>query len=134
MKVKMIYMNMDDAEDAKGTVQVIDVEDNLHEYYNLLHCSMVEIVPRHISGKRFMIICDEEGCFVSHPKISAINKSAEVMFVGSLLICAENRGSDGAYVFRDLSDDEITEILNSIRIVRTKDHMAGLRMITDCEY
>lgn len=41
-------------------VEVVDAEE-LEDYYKLIGCRTIEIVNWEIMGRRFDIVCDEEG-------------------------------------------------------------------------
>lgn len=43
-------------------VEVVDAEE-LEDYYKLIGCRTIEIVNWEIMGRRFDIVCDEEGLF-----------------------------------------------------------------------
>lgn len=63
------------------------IEDKLPAYYEALHCDLVEIVLRRIGGRRFCIVCDEEGLLKSGCRVSGIFTSGKPALVGSLFIC-----------------------------------------------
>lgn len=77
------------------------IEDKLSAYYEVLHCDLVEIVPRRIGGRRFCIICDEEGLLKSGCRVSGIFTSGRPALVGNLFIC-HTSGSD----LDSLTDDD----------------------------
>lgn len=105
--------------------------NNLQDYYDLIGCNLIEIVNRKIGRKRFEIVCDEEGTFVSEPKISAIDNWGAPMFVGSLLICGQ---TDEEGELTDLSTNDIDYIQKRIIEMRTHNHPEGYLMLTQCEY
>lgn len=56
------------------------IKKGLKEYYALIGCRLIEMPTRQIGanrgrfhGRRYTIICDEEGLFADQPKISAID-------------------------------------------------------------
>ena len=110
--------------------QVVEAE-GLEQYYELLDCSLIDIVQRRIGRKRFEIICDDEGTFKEDYKISAINNLGQPMLVGSLLICGR---ADMEGELTSLTDDEITYIKERIQKMCTKTHPEGYLMLTQCEY
>ena len=114
--------------------KVVEFEPCLQQYYNLLHCERIEVVPRTIgynrSHRRFNIVCDEEGSYKEDNKISAIDNIGKVMFVGSLLVVnrAENGETDS------LTDSECEFVLSKIQKMYTRNHPEGYLMLTQCEY
>ncbi len=65
------------------------IQRDLKEYYALLGCRLIEMPTRRIgvrNGRRYTIICDEEGLFAEQPKISAIDNLGRPMLVGNLFI------------------------------------------------
>lgn len=63
----------------------------LQELYNMLGCSMIEVVyPQ--TKQDYILICDEEGLFVADPKV---NFAATVLngshIVGNALLCHTSR-------------------------------------------
>lgn len=111
-------------------IKVVDIEDDLHTYYRLLDCSMIEIVERKIGRKWFDVICDEEGTFQEQPKISAIDNLGRVMFVGNLLFMHHDEEGN----MTGLSDNDIKYIKDRIQLMFTKNHPQGYLMLTQCEY
>lgn len=105
--------------------------NSLQDYYDLIGCNLIEIVNRKIGGKRFEIVCDEEGTFVAEPKISAIDNWGAPMFVGNLIICGQ---ADEEGELTDLSTNDIDYIQKRIIEMRTHNHPEGYRMLTQCEY
>lgn len=77
------------------------IEDDRHAYYKALHCDFVEIVYRSIGGRRFCIVCDEEGMLKSGCRVSGIYENGRPALVGSLFIC-HTSGSD----LDSLTDDD----------------------------
>lgn len=67
-------------------VEVVNA-NGLDDYYKLIGCDCIDIVERGIKGKRFDIICDDEGALTSELKISAITDLGEPMLCGNLIIC-----------------------------------------------
>lgn len=117
-------------DDAK----VVEFEPTLRSYYELLHCDMIEVNPRHIgcriNHRLFDIVSDEEGLFNEGNKISAINNLGKPMFVGSLLVV--NRSEDGETA--SLTDEECRFVLGKIQKMYTSNHPEGYLMLTQCEY
>ena len=64
-------------------VTVVEV-NGLQDYYRLIGCDCIEITNREIRGKRYDIICDDEGLLKAEPQVSAVNGRGEAMLVGNL--------------------------------------------------
>lgn len=126
MKKRMVLLDVYNNE-------VRDVEiDDLQDMYKAIDCSCIEIPVRTIGGKKYNIICDEEGTFRSDAKISAIDNLGNIMFVGNLLITS-------AYVIEDgeltgLTEEEASEVKKYIRTVSTRKYPEGYKMLTHVEY
>ena len=128
-KIKGVLLDIE-----KDEAKVVEFEPRLHKFYEILHCSKIEIVPRTIgfnrSHKLFDIVCDEEGTFKEGNKISAIDNIGDVMFVGSLLVV--NRAENGETA--SLSEKECKFVLGKIQKMYTRNHPEGYLMLTQCEY
>lgn len=114
----------------ENKVEVVNV-NGLEDYYRLIHCTTVDIVNREIKGKRYDIICDDEGTFSDDPLISAINDLGGVMFVGNLIVCG---GTDEEGGLTALTDDDIKHIRENIQSMGTRRHPEGHCMICQMEY
>ena len=101
--MKVVYLNIEKQELPK----VIDIEDNLKVFYELIGCQYVDIVRRKIGDKQYDVICDDEGLFKEHPIISAVDNTYKPMFVGNLIISKSN--DEGELI--DLSENDIKQIL-----------------------
>lgn len=106
-------------------VEVVDAEE-LEDYYKLIGCRTIETVNWEIMGRRFDIVCDEEGLFFENPKISSIDDKCNVMSVGNLVVCGE---ADDNGRLTSLYDEDVRHIMGSIKIVPTKFYPDGYRMI-----
>lgn len=93
---------------------------------NSSDAGQIEIVNWEIMGRRFDIVCDEEGLFFENPKISSIDDKCNVMSVGNLVVCGE---ADDNGRLTSLSDEDVRHIMGSIKIVPTKFYPDGYRMI-----
>jgi len=129
--MKVVYVNTESEKDSRGSVEVMDIEMELEVYYDLLHCSTIDIVVRKIDGKSYAIICDDEATFVPMPKVSAVSRSMDMQMYGSLIVCAlnERRYTDEGDDYRDLTDSEVMSILRRGAVGTTRSYPQGLRMI-----
>ena len=124
--MKTVLLNIYDEK-----VEIIDVKDDLDEFYEKLNCRLIDIVKRKIGNKWFSVMCDDEGLLIDAPKISAIDSAGRgVMFVGNLMFFH----NDGKGRLVGLSDDDIAHIKKYIKRVYTLDYPAGYPMLTNCEY
>lgn len=48
----------------ENKIEVVEANE-LKDYYRLIGCTTIDIVNRSIKGKRYEIICDDEGTFKS---------------------------------------------------------------------
>ena len=62
-----LFLDMENDE-----VRIVTV-NGLQDYYRLIGCDCIEIANREIRGKRFDIICDDEGLLKAEPQVSAVN-------------------------------------------------------------
>ena len=106
--------------------RVVEVEDDLQEFYALIGCEWIDIVSRRIAGKWFVIVCDDEGLLKDSPKVSAINSERRPMLVGNLLFFHED--DEGNLV--GISDDDVAFLKRNL----TFDRIDGHPVITGCEY
>lgn len=129
-KIKGVLLDIENNE-----AKAVEFVPELENYYSMLHCDMIEIVPRTIgynrSHKVFDIVCDEEGTFKENAKISAISNTGKVRFVGSLLVIGlcDNEGNETS-----LTDKECEFVLSKIQKMYTVNHPEGYLMLTQCEY
>lgn len=114
----------------KGTAEVIEIEDDLDEFYKVLDCRCIDIVNRRIGRKRFDVMCDDEGLLKGAPRISAIDNLGHPMLVGNLMFF--NSNDEGELL--GLSDIDIKYIMDRIQLMSTHRYPYGYMMLTQCEY
>lgn len=120
-----------DVANEKATVETIDNE--LHAFYEILGCSLIEAPTRRIGGRkgrRYNIICDEEGLFAETPKISAIDNMGQPQLVGNLFIV--NANDEGE--FTSLTADDIKYLERFIQLQGTRRFPRPYPMLHQCEY
>lgn len=116
----------------KETVSVVEIPDELDEFYRILNCSCIDIVLRRIGGrKRYNIVCDDEGLYKDPQKISAIDNMGQAQLVGNLFIVG---GTDQDGNLLSLWDSDIMWILDKVIKIETRKFPAGYPMLTQCEY
>lgn len=115
----------------KNEANEVEFVPSLEEYYKMLRCNLIEMPTRTIGGKRFDVVCDEEGTFKQNAKISAIDDLGRVMFVGSLLIVgmADEDGNETS-----LTTQDVAMVMSHIEDVCTHSYPQGYKMLTGCEY
>lgn len=126
--MRVIYLNVN----ANQPPQVLEIEDRLQLYYDLIECDIIDIVERKIENRNFRIICDDEGLLRMPEKISAISSRGKIQFVGNLIICSDVVTEDGKLV--GLADEEISYILERIKKLRTVSNPKGYYVLTCCDY
>ena len=101
--MKVVYLNVEN----QALPKVIDIEDELDVFYELIGCRCIDIVQRKIGHKYFDVICDDEGALKDDPVVSAVDTQFRHMLVGNLIISK----SDGEGNLIDLSEEDIKQIL-----------------------
>ena len=124
--MKAFYLNVQKNKNGK----LIEIEDNLETFYELIQCRCIDIVRRRIGNKPFEIICDDEGALVETPIISAIDSNGNIMLVGNLIVFSGDVTEDGELT--ELKSDEIEEIRNNIRYIQYQNRTYCI--IANCEY
>lgn len=123
--LKALYVNVEDE-----TVETVEIENRLDEYYRLINCDCIDIVTRKIGKCYFDIICDDEGLLKDNPKISAINNLGQVMLVGNLLIT--NSDEDGETT--SLTEKDIHYIKRFILEMGTRNYKHCYPMLVQVEF
>ena len=113
-----------DAHNARITR--VKIPDTLESYYTALDCTTVDIVSRTIGGKRFEIVCDDEGLLKDEPKVSAVDMEGHAMLVGSLFVC--NYGGNGE--LSSLTDADVAHVLAHSCVLRKH----GIAILTGVDY
>ena len=107
-----------------------EIPAELSSYYAALDCRCIDIVSRTIGGKRFDIICDDEGLMREDCRISAFDRNWQPMLCGSLFVCKHN--SEGEEV--SLTDREIAHVLRHVATIPTRRYPDGVTALTRVEY
>ena len=70
----------------KLDLEVMEIEDELQTYYDLIECDTITIVGGNVDGKRFDIVADDNGLLVEHPILTVVHKdNLDGMYVGNLV-------------------------------------------------
>lgn len=116
----------------KETVSVVEIQDELDEFYRILNCDCIDIVVRRIGRhKKFNIVCDDHGLYKDPQKISAIDNMGQPQLVGNLFIVG---GVDYEGNLISLDQTEAAYILGKVQKIGTRKFPAGYPMLTQCEY
>lgn len=107
-----MYGFLVDVKDPQMT-RVVEIEDSLETYYNLLNCDCIDIVVRTIGRKEFDIVCDDEGLFKQFPRVSAVDKDCKPMLVGNLLFLHHNEEGE----MTGLSEDDVEHLIKHLVLV-----------------
>lgn len=94
-------------------VMEMEIEDDLDTFYKYLNCRCITIINVEIGGRRFDVMCDDEGLLKDRPIISAINKEADIVLVGNLLFFNSSSGGD----LTSLTPEDTNIIASSIKVV-----------------
>jgi len=99
--MKMLLLDV-----QNNDVKVVEA-NGLEDYYKYIGCDFIDIVRRKIGDLTVEIVCDDEGTFYEHPKVSAIDIIGQPCLFGNLLIASE-RVIDGNLT--ELTEEEIEYI------------------------
>lgn len=97
---------------AKGDWELMDIEDSLQRYYELIDCRCIDIVERKVGGRWFDIICDDEALLKEDLCVTAMDKNGESMLCGNLIFC--HHDEDGDLVGLEDGDEEV--LLSKFRL------------------
>ena len=114
------------------TASVVEIPDELDEFYRILNCTCIDIVARRIgSNKQYRIVCDDEALCKGDPKISAVDYYGQPQLCGNLFIVG-GEIDDGNLT--SLTESETAQIMSFIRKIPTRKFPAGYPMLLHCEY
>ena len=123
--MKMLLLDVQNNE-----VKVVEA-NGLEDYYKYIGCSTIDIVRRKIGDLTVEIVCDDEGTFVEHPKVSAIDIIGQPCLYGNLLIASE-RVIDGNLT--ELTEQEIEYIKKFLIEVTTAYYKEPFKVIWEMDY
>ena len=123
--MKMLLLDVQNNE-----VKVVEANE-LEDYYKYIGCSVIDIVRRKIGDLTVEIVCDDEGTFVEHPKVSAIDIIGQPCLYGNLLIASE-RVIDGNLT--ELTEQEIEYIKKFLIEVTTAYYKEPFKVIWEMDY
>lgn len=111
-------------------VKVVEV-NGLEDYYKYIGCSVIDIVRRKIGDLTVEIVCDDEGTFVEHPKVSGIDIVGKPCLYGNLLV-AGGDVIDGNLT--ELTDKEIEYVKSFIISVTTAYYKEPFQVFWEMDY
>lgn len=123
--MKMLLINVQDNE-----VNVVEA-NGLEDYYKYIGCNLIDIVRRKIGDLTVEIVCDDEGTFCEHPKVSAIDITGKPCLYGNLLI-ASGRVIDGNLT--ELTERELKYIKNFTIRLTTEYYKEPFKVICEMNY
>ena len=94
--MKMLLLDV-----QNNDVKVVEA-NGLEDYYKYIGCEFIDIVRMRIGDLAVEIICDDEGTFADHPKVSAVDCGCNPMLYGNLLVASET-----------IIDGELTELTDA---------------------
>ena len=107
-KIKGVLISI--KKNGTNEVSVVEVQDDLQAYYDILNCDCIDITERSINGNYYDIVCDDEGLLKNDFQVTAINYSGDIVLVGNLFICSHtNEGK-----MKSLNEKSIQSILDNI--------------------
>lgn len=116
----------------KETYGIVEIEDELDEYYRILNCSCIDITVRSIgSNKKFIIVCDDEALCKADPKISAVDYFGQTQLCGNLFIVSCEIENENLV---SLTDQEAAYLMRLVKKIPTRKFPNGYPMLIQCTY
>jgi len=117
----------------KGGAAAITIKrGDLHSWYDMIGCDLVDIVNRRIAGKPFAFICDDEALCKCDPIMSAINPALnEPMLFGNLIVVSPDVDEDGNIM--DMTEADQEYVLDHVGLAERLDGTTQL-VLFDVEY
>lgn len=109
---------------------MIEVEDSLNRFYELLDCETIDIPERAVGGVWYDIVCDDEGLLKPDPFVSGLDEDTEPMLVGSLLFF--HHDEDGNLT--ELSEEDISNLTAHLRVISEPEELKGRIVMTGLGY
>ena len=117
----------------KETVEIMEIVDELDEFYKILNCSCIDITKRSIgaTSKKFNIVCDDEALCKGEPKISAVDYFGITQLCGNLFIVG-GKIDDGNLT--SLSESEAEYVKKLVKKMPTRKFPNGYPILIQCDY
>ena len=123
--MKMLLLDVQNNE-----VKVVEV-NGLEDYYKYIGCSVIDIVRRQIGDLTVEIVCDDEGTFAEHPKVSAIDVVGKPCLYGNLLV-AGGEVIDGNLT--ELTDEEVEYVKSFLISITTAFYKEPFKVFWEMDY
>lgn len=123
--MKMLLLDV-----RNNEVKIVEA-NGLEDYYKYIGCSVIDIVRRKIGNLTVEIVCDDEGTFVDHPKVSAIDFVGQPCLYGNLLV-AGGKVIDGDLT--ELTEKEIKYIKKFMVEVTTTYYKEPFKVFFEMSY
>lgn len=109
--------------------KVVEIEDELDIYYDMIDCNTIDIVTIRFNGIDVDVIVDDNGLLVDKPIPSVVNESMSIYIAGKILITGtgDNEGR-----LTSISDSTINIIKDTARLVLTENKKTGERKNMVC--
>ena len=89
----------------------------LSTYYDLINCRCIDIVTRKIGDRWLDLICDDEGLFNDHPRVSVLDLKGKPMIYGNVIITNSTKEGHQS----TLTDEDIEQINDNLVWIVDKD-------------
>ena len=123
--MKMLLLDV-----QKNEVKVVEA-NGLEDYYKYIGCSVIDIVRRKIGDLWVEIVCDDEGTFAEHPKVSAIDIVGKPCLFGNLLV-ASGDVIDGNLT--ELTEEEVEYVKSFLTEVTTAFYKEPFKVFWEMDY
>ena len=111
---------------AEGRAAFKDIENSLEAFYSEIGCRLIDIVHYEINGKRYDIVCDDEGLFAAAPVITAVDQDHKPALVGGLIVA----NFDGEDDLTDLEPEDVLRIANAVQYTIQQDRVQPVLLIS----
>ena len=98
-----------------GEAEVLDIENSLNSYHNVLNCSLIDIISLKINNKNYDFIIDDEGKLKEHyANIFLVKNDIPVDHLANDVIICNSVETDDGLDEGELTDSDIENIKNWI--------------------
>lgn len=109
---------------------VIEIKDELKEFYRILNCDYIDIIHRNVKGRDFTVVCDDMGLLRSPVRISAIDINGQPALAGSLFFVHD--GPEGE--FASLEEGDAEHLFSCVRELKDFNVCGIIKVITGLNY
>lgn len=82
-----------------------ELQDDIHTYYRVLHCDLIDITGIQINGKQYQVICDDEGLLRENPLPTIYRPDGTLVGACFVTGLADDDGN-----LTSLTDDDVANI------------------------